>query len=218
MSSRRPAARVPGIAGDKPRSESAPSGDRNSVTLGPRDRLVGQLYIEGDLRVGGTVEGEVEVTGDVDIDDEAKVTASVAGRQVSIRGQVNGAVIARTRLVVARNGSLIGDVRVARLVIQEGAKFSGNVSMGAPAEAARKPVEAPEPVNAVEPAVVAEPEPVAKAAAPEMPVISVAPVAPKAPVKTAAQGDGSARGTAPKATASKSDKGKVKGKDKPKRR
>jgi hypothetical protein len=172
--------------------------------------------------VGGTVEGEVEVTGDVDIDDQAKVTASVAGRQVSIRGQVNGAVIARTRLVVARNGSLIGDVRVARLVIQEGAKFSGNVSMGAPAESDPKTMEAPEPVRAVEPstgaAVVAEPRVAAKPAAPEMPVASAAPVAPAAPVKTGAQGDGSAKAAGSRPTASKSDKGKVKGKDKPKRR
>jgi cytoskeletal protein CcmA (bactofilin family) len=200
--------------GNKPRPEGAPSGDRNSVTLGPRDRLVGQLYIEGDLRVGGTVEGEVEVTGDVDIDDEAKVTASVAGRQVSIRGQVNGAVIARTRLVVARNGSLIGDVRVARLVIQEGAKFSGNVSMGAPAEAAPKAAQAPERVDIVEPAAeaaVAEPEPAVQPAAPEMAMTSAPRVAPKAPVKSAAQGDA-------RAAAAKSDKGKAKGKEKPKRR
>src|ERR1700736_3291788 len=97
--------------------------------------MIGQLYIEGDLRVGGVVEGEVEVTGDVDIDDMAKVKASLAGRDVSIRGQVNGAVTARKRLVVARSGTLVGDVRVARLVIQDGASFSGKVSMGAAAQA-----------------------------------------------------------------------------------
>jgi cytoskeletal protein CcmA (bactofilin family) len=39
-------------------------------------------------------------------------------------------VTARKRLLVARSGSLTGDVRVARLVIQDGASFSGNVSMG----------------------------------------------------------------------------------------
>ncbi len=110
--------------------------------LGPRDRMIGQLFIEGDLRVGGIVEGEIEATGDVEIDDMAKVKASLAGRDVTIRGQVNGAVVARKRLVVARSGSLHGDVRVARLAIQDGATFSGNVSMGAAAEAPAKAAEA----------------------------------------------------------------------------
>jgi cytoskeletal protein CcmA (bactofilin family) len=94
--------------------------------------------------LGGFVEGGVEATGDVEIDDEAKVTASVAGRDVSIRGHVSGPVTARKRLVVAKTGSLTGDVRVARLVIQDGASFSGNVSMGPQAERAATPPE-PEP-------------------------------------------------------------------------
>jgi cytoskeletal protein CcmA (bactofilin family) len=90
--------------------------------------------------LGGIVEGGVDATGDVEIGDEAKVNASVAGRDVSIHGHVSGKVIARKRLVVGKSGSLTGDVRVARLVIQDGASFSGNVSMG-PATA----VAAPEP-------------------------------------------------------------------------
>ena len=109
--------------------------------LGARDRLIGRLYIEGDLHVKGRVEGAVEVTGDVEIDDMATVKASVVGRQVSIRGQVSGPVTAHKRLVVARSGSLIGDVRVPRLVVEEGATFNGNVSMGPPAEMAPKAAE-----------------------------------------------------------------------------
>ena len=92
------------------------------------------------------MEGEVEATGDVEIDDEAKVKASVAGRDVSIRGQVNGAVVARKRLVVARSGTLVGDVRVQRLVIQDGASFSGKVSMGAAAAEAPAAPAPPKPV------------------------------------------------------------------------
>jgi cytoskeletal protein CcmA (bactofilin family) len=111
--------------------------------------LIGTLSIEGDLRLGGIVEGGVEATGDVEIDDEAKVTASVAGRDVSIRGQVSGPVTARKRLMVAKTGSLTGDVRVARLVIQDGASFSGNVSMGPQTERPAKPPEPePEPPSA----------------------------------------------------------------------
>jgi len=150
--SSRPVARrpTPPPADEPPKESSPPQSQPSLVQLGPRDRLIGQLYIEGDIRLGGVIEGEIEATGDVEIDDLAKVKASVAGRDVSIRGHVNGAVVARKRLVVARSGSLIGDVRVQRLVIQDGASFSGKVSMGAAAaEAPTKPIEskpvAPEP-------------------------------------------------------------------------
>src|SRR6202165_1524979 len=143
LSSRAPGARVPRSAAGPPPSATTASGQRSGVPLGPRDRLIGQLHIDGDVRLGGTVEGEIHATGDVEVDDEAKVNASLAGADVSIRGNVSGQVTARKRLVVARSGSLTGDVRVARLVIQDGASFSGNVSMGPPSAAFGAAMEPP---------------------------------------------------------------------------
>ena len=146
--------------------------------------MIGQIYIEGDLRVGGVVEGEVEVTGDVAIDDLAKVKASVTARDISISGSVVGAVVARKRLEVTRSGSLIGDVRVARLTIQDGATFSGKVSMGAAAEAPSKAPETKPVVPEAKP-VAAEPKAVAVEPAVQAPIVAP-PVAPppaaKAPI------------------------------------
>lgn len=124
--------------------------ETNAVSLGPNDRLVGQLYIEGDLRVSGTVEGQVEATGSVEVGEGGNVKASVAGRAVSINGSVEGAVTANDKLVLGRGASLTGDIRVGRLEIKDGARFSGNVSMG---KAPEKPAEAP---AIAETAVVAE--------------------------------------------------------------
>jgi cytoskeletal protein CcmA (bactofilin family) len=104
---------------------------------------VGQLHIEGDLRVVGTVEGALDVTGNVEIDDG---------------GNVTGPVTARNKLVVGRAGSLTGDVRVKRLVVEDGASFSGNVSMGKAAEASPEPVAAPEPAPTPAPEPVKPPE------------------------------------------------------------
>jgi len=140
-------------------------GDQRSLVLGPRDRLIGQLYVEGDLRVVGTVEGALEVTGSVEIDEG---------------GSVTGPVTARDRLIVGRAGSMKGDVRVARLVVQDGATFSGNVSMGKPVVAPPKlaePAPAAEPIKAQAPAMA--PERI-KAQAP---VKSSEPIKAQAPVK-----------------------------------
>lgn len=118
------------------------------MELGPRDRLVGRLYVEGDLRVSGTVDGALEATGDVEIDEG---------------GKVNGPVTARKRLMVGSNGSLVGDVRVARLVIEDGATFSGNVQMGKTFESKPEPEPEPVAVTEPEPAAIDQPQP-----APEM--------------------------------------------------
>ena len=150
LSSIRPAAR----ARTTPPPANGSDGDHSSVVLGPRDRLVGSLYIEGDLRVAGTVDGELEVTGSVEIDDG---------------GTVTGPVTAHDRLVVGRAGSLKGDVRVARLVVADGATFSGKVSMGKAVEALPKPVapafepEAPKPPEAIMPPEAIKPPDVIKA-------------------------------------------------------
>ena len=177
MSTRRPGTRfsegVPtnsrrslGIRGEETPTPAEPNGSaapgntdgnqRSSVVLGPNDRLVGQLYIEGDVRVSGNVEGALEATGDIEI----------AGA-----GKVSGTVTAYNRLVVGGGASLVGgEVRVARLTVEDGATFSGHVTMGsvdkaAPAQAPRAEAQ-PEPqveeapaVEAAAPAVV-ESEPV----------------------------------------------------------
>ncbi len=114
MSTRRPGSRV--ATPVPPQAENGSNGQRGSVVLGPNDKLVGQLYIEGDLRVSGTVDGTLEATGDIEI----------AGG-----GKVSGTVTAYNRLVVGSDASLIGgDVRVARLTVEDGATFTGKVSMG----------------------------------------------------------------------------------------
>jgi cytoskeletal protein CcmA (bactofilin family) len=122
-------------------TEGDGNGQRNSVVLGPKDRLVGQLYIEGDLRVSGTVDGALEATGDIEI----------AGQ-----GKVSGAVTAYNRLVVGSDASLIGgEVRVARLTVEDGATFTGRVSMGKhQAEVVSEPAPEPQPM----PESVPEPE------------------------------------------------------------
>ena len=125
----------------RPGSNGANGQDGNSVVLGPKDRLVGQLFIEGDLSVSGTVDGSLEATGDIEISGGGKVT---------------GTVTAYNRLVVGGGASLIGgDVRVARLTVEDGATFTGRVSMG---KAETKEARAPEPVATPVEVVIAEPE------------------------------------------------------------
>jgi cytoskeletal protein CcmA (bactofilin family) len=105
------------------------NGGTNVVILGPRDTLNGRLEIHGDLKIAGTVEGELKASGDVLIDSTATIQASVEGSNVNVRGQVNGSVTARRRLTLGGSGKLNGDVKVSRLTVEDGATLNGNVTM-----------------------------------------------------------------------------------------
>lgn len=110
-------------------STTSQNGGSNVVSLGPRDILQGRLEVQGELRIAGNVEGDLKASGDVTIESGATIQAAIEGANVSVRGQVTGNVTARKRLTLGGSGHLQGDVRVARLTVEDGATLNGNVTM-----------------------------------------------------------------------------------------
>jgi cytoskeletal protein CcmA (bactofilin family) len=115
----------------------------NTITLGAEDEFVGRLVFDGDLRVEGALEGEATLTGDVSVDAGGTVKARLGARSMTVRGTVEGDASVRDLLLIAGSGSITGDVRVGRLVIEDGAVLNGSVTMeravvtGAPVTPAR---------------------------------------------------------------------------------
>src|SRR6267378_6462666 len=99
-------------------------------TMGPNDSLEGKLTYEGHVHVDGRAEGELHVTGNVEVATGAKVKALIEASNVTIKGDVEGALKARDKLVLGKNAKLSGDVTVRRLQIEAGASLNGHVRMG----------------------------------------------------------------------------------------
>jgi cytoskeletal protein CcmA (bactofilin family) len=99
-------------------------------TMGPNDSLEGKLTYEGHVHVDGRAEGELHVSGNIDVASGAKVKALLEASNVTIKGDVEGALIARDKLILGRNARLTGDISVRRLQIEDGASLNGHVRMG----------------------------------------------------------------------------------------
>ena len=63
------------------------------------------------------------------IGPSARVDADVAARDIVILGVINGNVTATMRVELRKGGNLTGNVRAARLSIEEGAFLSGKVEL-----------------------------------------------------------------------------------------
>jgi cytoskeletal protein CcmA (bactofilin family) len=103
---------------------------RKQFSMGPGDILEGKLIYDGSIHADGQVQGEVRVTGNIDVASGASVRAVLEGSNVTLRGQVEGAVTAREKLTLGKNSRLQGDIQVRRLQIDDGATLNGHVRMG----------------------------------------------------------------------------------------
>ena len=99
-------------------------------TMGPNDSLEGKLTYDGSVHVDGRAEGEVRVTGNIDVASGARVKAYLEASNVTIKGDVEGSLNARDKLILGRGAKLAGDITVRRLQIEDGASLNGHVRMG----------------------------------------------------------------------------------------
>ena len=75
-------------------------------------------------------EGKIKTEGSIRIDGK------LSARNITIAGRISGTVNATEKLVLESKSIMQGDIRAARLVVDEGATFDGRCDMkqaGAPA-------------------------------------------------------------------------------------
>jgi cytoskeletal protein CcmA (bactofilin family) len=103
------------------------------TTIGKAVQIRGEVKGSEDLLVDGTVEGTITLTESrLTIGPHAKVKANVSARDVVVVGSLDGDVQASGRVELRAGANLTGDIRAARLSIEENAMFSGKVDLAQP--------------------------------------------------------------------------------------
>ena len=127
------------------------------AVLGKSVMLKGQIVSREDLTIDGEVEGTVELQEHrLTIGPNGKVMATVKAREVVVLGTLHGNVETRDRIHIRKEAKLVGDIRTARIEIEDGAYFKGNIDIV-------RTEPKPQPVAQPKPAAVA-PTPVAASA------------------------------------------------------
>ena len=102
--------------------------------VGARTSIEGKIKTEGSIRIDGKLVGEVMAKVNAAIGLTGNVEGSILAQNVSIAGKVNGTVTAGEKLVLEGKSAMRGDIRAAKLVVDEGATFDGRCAMSAPQE------------------------------------------------------------------------------------
>jgi cytoskeletal protein CcmA (bactofilin family) len=117
---------------------------RGSATIGKAVKIVGQIFSKEDLFVDGDVEGTVEaLEHKLIIGPHGTVHATVKAREVVAQGTVQGNVEATEKIEIRKDAKLVGDIRTARIIIEDGAYFKGSIDIvkPEPSKTAPKPAQ-----------------------------------------------------------------------------
>jgi cytoskeletal protein CcmA (bactofilin family) len=111
-----------------------PANDASSpLAVGAKISIRGTIISRGDVYLNGEVEGKVEaVNSTVTVGPNAKVIANLDAKKVVIVGHVDGNIKATEIVEVQKTGQITGDLTTARIAIEDGAYFKGNVNIVRP--------------------------------------------------------------------------------------
>ena len=126
------AAAVPAATATTPAANSsAGSKDGESkLTVGPNIKLKGVEITDCDTLV---VEGSVEATMDsrvIQISERGSFKGSAEIDIAEIRGEFDGTLTVRQKLVIYATGKVTGRIRYGKVVIEEGGQLSGEIEFG----------------------------------------------------------------------------------------
>ncbi len=111
-------------------SRPASANVRATAWLGPSLRVKGEISGNEDLHIEGKVEGPISLGGHrLTVGRSAEVTAEIIAREVVVFGKVDGDLRARDRIEIKKDGSVVGDLSTARVMIEDGAYFKGSIEI-----------------------------------------------------------------------------------------
>ena len=147
-----PAAQMPGHPnmvkplGGEPAAAVTPVQEGGSkLTVGPNIKLKGVEITDCDTLV---VEGTVEATMNsrvIQIAEQGAFKGSAEIEIAEIRGEFNGTLTVRQKLVIYATGKVTGTIRYGKLVVEEGGQLSGEIVFGTQATASSRPAAVAKP-------------------------------------------------------------------------
>ena len=112
-------------------AESFSVGD--GALIGETMRIKGEVFSKDELRLEGEMVGKLESQNRLTVGVKGKPEAiHQSANEVVIAGAVTGNVEATQRIVLRKGANLVGDVKTAGIVIEDGAFFRGGIDIAHP--------------------------------------------------------------------------------------
>jgi cytoskeletal protein CcmA (bactofilin family) len=91
--------------------------------------ITGDIKSNGDIRIDGSLKGNLNTKGKVVIGPTGKISGEVTCKNSEVSGIVEGKIVVGQLLNLKASSRILGDIITAKLAIEPGARFTGNCNM-----------------------------------------------------------------------------------------
>lgn len=99
----------------------------NLISIGTD--IIGDIKSTGDIRIDGTLKGNLNTKGKVVIGPTGKVNGEVICKNSEVAGIVEGKITVGQLLNLKATSKILGDIVTSKLAVEQGAIFSGTCKM-----------------------------------------------------------------------------------------
>lgn len=92
-------------------------------------RISGEMVSSGDIRVDGYFKGEISTEARLALGTTGELDGHIKCANADVAGKIRGELIVTGVLTLRSTAQVEGDINVAKLIVEEGASFSGNCEM-----------------------------------------------------------------------------------------
>ena len=104
--------------------------ETNTINLlGAGTEIVGNITSNSDIRIDGSLSGNLKTKGKVVIGETGSVLGEIHCKNADVDGSIEGKIVVSELLSLKAPSNIKGDIVAKKLAIEPGAKFTGNCKM-----------------------------------------------------------------------------------------
>lgn len=110
--------------------KSEPNQASSVNIIGVETKIEGKIQSESDIRIEGILKGSISTKSKVVVGITGVILGDIECKYADISGEVKGTIKVEELLTLKNTANINGDIIANKLVVETGASFNGNCSMG----------------------------------------------------------------------------------------
>jgi len=92
-------------------------------------KIIGEVTSDEELYLDGDLDGQLHLRNRLTIGPNSKVNANIKATEIVVFGTIKGNVESESRVSLRTGASIVGDIKTAGIVIEDGAYFKGGIDI-----------------------------------------------------------------------------------------